>query len=552
MLMSSPFTSKFGTNYAAEGPEVEQIQLLLAEPTTKLHALEAEITQYKQKIRALKLERAELITFINGHKALLSPIRRMPRDVMEEIFLACLPTLRNSAMSAKDAPLLLGRVCSSWRTISLSTPRLWAGIHISQPSMIVDILPPEDRTRIWCEQALVTLRDAVLQWLSRSGECPLSISVQSSVYPVTTDVFGPNKAGILHMLLPFAPRWEHLEVSGCSPADLLSLPSFTPGDLQCLKSIDIDEGFLRSNDDDIPLWHTLSILGAENLTSAILSGNQFDPLLLPLPWGNLVHLTIHKNAAPPIPPFTMLTTKAILTRCNSLRTLRLWINTAANDMDAAAPLVHDSLELLELDCVGHVWTIARELCCHLRLPNLRAFIAKGQATLGEPVDDTYVNLQPFIEAAPLLEHVELFMDMFTKRSLRELLLALPASVRLLHLNRGGYITGTALVDNDILSLFSAPLDGSTSVACPGLEIFGIFHAGSFSDEDLAVFVGQRTENTNCRKLKDLAVRFERVRRVDIIPEIQSYIDDGLHVDLGYYQESQLSLLPFSGLRIELP
>ncbi|KAJ7782493.1 hypothetical protein DFH07DRAFT_704529, partial [Mycena maculata] len=59
---------------------------------------------------------------VEAHKA---PTRRLPLDFIQEIFVACLPTHWNCAMSASEAPVILGPVCSSWRSISLSTPRLW-------------------------------------------------------------------------------------------------------------------------------------------------------------------------------------------------------------------------------------------------------------------------------------------------------------------------------------------------------------------------------------------------------------------------------------------
>ncbi|KAF9480772.1 hypothetical protein BDN70DRAFT_804690, partial [Pholiota conissans] len=62
-----------------------------------------------------------------------SPIRRVPYDVLNEIFIQCLfphslrvderrPRLR----LIQNAPMVLCQVCSSWRTMALSTPNLWS------------------------------------------------------------------------------------------------------------------------------------------------------------------------------------------------------------------------------------------------------------------------------------------------------------------------------------------------------------------------------------------------------------------------------------------
>ncbi|KIM30836.1 hypothetical protein M408DRAFT_34889, partial [Serendipita vermifera MAFF 305830] len=50
--------------------------------------------------------------------AWLSPVRRLPAETLSKIFVfICEETW--------DAPLILGAVCSQWRSILLSTPRAW-------------------------------------------------------------------------------------------------------------------------------------------------------------------------------------------------------------------------------------------------------------------------------------------------------------------------------------------------------------------------------------------------------------------------------------------
>ncbi|KAF8988461.1 hypothetical protein BDQ17DRAFT_1257655, partial [Cyathus striatus] len=54
--------------------------------------------------------------------SLISPVWRLSHNILEEIFLACLPTDCNPCMSATEAPMLLTQVCSSWRSIAHLTP----------------------------------------------------------------------------------------------------------------------------------------------------------------------------------------------------------------------------------------------------------------------------------------------------------------------------------------------------------------------------------------------------------------------------------------------
>ncbi|KAJ7252099.1 hypothetical protein B0H12DRAFT_966255, partial [Mycena haematopus] len=123
--MSSPFASRLGTNYCPADEESAQIQGLLVEPCLRLKQLDDEIAVIRKALDTLTEEHDTIADYVAAHKALLSPVRRLPLDVIEGIFIACLPTHRNCVMSATEAPVILGRICSSWRTISLSTPRLW-------------------------------------------------------------------------------------------------------------------------------------------------------------------------------------------------------------------------------------------------------------------------------------------------------------------------------------------------------------------------------------------------------------------------------------------
>ncbi|KAJ7823981.1 hypothetical protein B0H14DRAFT_2369873 [Mycena olivaceomarginata] len=115
--MESRFSHRFNTNYVPSGEEIKIIQMNLVSHTQELARID-------ERIRELSAQRDQIQTHIDSHKALISHPRRLLVDILREIFVACLPVNRNAVMSAQEAPLLLGRICSAWRTIALSTPRL--------------------------------------------------------------------------------------------------------------------------------------------------------------------------------------------------------------------------------------------------------------------------------------------------------------------------------------------------------------------------------------------------------------------------------------------
>ncbi|KAJ7753313.1 hypothetical protein DFH07DRAFT_511142 [Mycena maculata] len=147
--MASPFASRLGTNYCPTDGKMVEIEALLIGPSLRMKRLDDEIAEIQKALTKLTEERDSLGAYIGAHKALVSPVRRLPRDMIQDIFMACLPTHR---MSAREAPVLLGRIYSSWRVISLSTPGLWVSLRIAVPGP-AKVVPPS-WNRGWRSPAL--------------------------------------------------------------------------------------------------------------------------------------------------------------------------------------------------------------------------------------------------------------------------------------------------------------------------------------------------------------------------------------------------------------
>ncbi|KAF8989742.1 hypothetical protein BDQ17DRAFT_1205824, partial [Cyathus striatus] len=123
--MDSSFQHHIGTNYVPSIEETRKIKDFLEKSAKEVHTIDNEINQLQQQLDLLQDKRSKVLDLVEPYRALISPARRLSRDILEEIFLACLPTDRNPCMSSTEAPLLLTRICSSWRSIAHSTPRLW-------------------------------------------------------------------------------------------------------------------------------------------------------------------------------------------------------------------------------------------------------------------------------------------------------------------------------------------------------------------------------------------------------------------------------------------
>lgn len=69
-------------------------------------------------------EKESLANFVRTHKAILSPSRRLPSELIFEIFRYYIENLEHSYLSEYTPPWALTHVCSRWRQIAVNTHML--------------------------------------------------------------------------------------------------------------------------------------------------------------------------------------------------------------------------------------------------------------------------------------------------------------------------------------------------------------------------------------------------------------------------------------------
>ncbi|KAJ3548724.1 hypothetical protein NMY22_g1161 [Coprinellus aureogranulatus] len=82
------------------------------------------------EISALLANRNAVKYSIRLYKGGLPPILRIPVEILNEIFLLCLPNTRYPSLRFSEAPLLLTRVCRLWKAVALGCAQLWTKVHI--------------------------------------------------------------------------------------------------------------------------------------------------------------------------------------------------------------------------------------------------------------------------------------------------------------------------------------------------------------------------------------------------------------------------------------
>ncbi|KAJ3744903.1 hypothetical protein DFH05DRAFT_1491358 [Lentinula detonsa] len=286
--VQSPFASVIGTNYVPSTAELEKVKDLLPQPQIELSKVLSEINRVQAALDDLLLQKQSIEEYIDAHKSLLSPVRRIPPETLAEIFIHCLPTdslyaVRNLA----EAPLIFTTICRDWRQIALNTPRLWRSLHFFLPSRLSDDVFSR-------RMAGITL------WLERSGSLPLSISFHDG-YENDTRIISQSRpamtVSLIRSLMHFSDRMQDVYLSLSSSSfpifDNLS-PSFP-----ILTSLHVRDKRLRKHDLNGtgsvgfgPLLHRMPALEKLELNGFNTRiGNNYRSL--PCNWKLLTELVIH-------------------------------------------------------------------------------------------------------------------------------------------------------------------------------------------------------------------------------------------------------------------
>ncbi|KAJ7502628.1 hypothetical protein B0H11DRAFT_2363514 [Mycena galericulata] len=502
--MSSPFTLKLGTNYSPKDEEIAEIKALLIEPSLRLKSLNDEIADLQRAIEKLEEQRDGLDAHIEAHTALISPLRRMPPDMIQEIFMACLPTHRNCVMSAKEAPVLLGRICSSWRTLSLSTPRLWSRLHIVEPTLI-----HPDASKAF-EEKLAQRLEITKTWLGRSGQCPLSISFQCAY---TRDKSLSNSQDFMQAILLFASRWKNIEF-GISPLLLATTAHLTEADVPTLNSLVIHHIDVRTS--ETFHWESLGLLRAPKLSRFSVSMASVDLLAFPLCWNQVTHFSISGTYANEGTPITTEIVLQVFAQCRQLRTCKMSVE---DDFDSGhktvGPIVRlSSLDTFDLTCLVDLPTTVDRLLAHLSLPILISAISNSQV------------YSRTTETSGLSTHLHPCDGFFT---------GLPHGLGKIHF-RDFIYPSQGLLDvshHNLLQLL--PL---------GLREFKIDDCEAFSDVQVAASIISRA---SAGTLSRVTIAFSRRMEWDILPELRAFIVAGLHVELKYRRPVISTCSPWEGL-----
>ncbi|KAF7346540.1 hypothetical protein MSAN_01882100 [Mycena sanguinolenta] len=499
--MESPFSSYFHTNYVPSSEEFQCIQMDLALRAQELARLDARISD-------LTAQRDQLQAYVDSHKALISHPRRLPPDIVCEIFAACLPTERNAVMSAQEAPLLLSRICSAWRTIALSTPRLWASLHVPFEWVLLN----QSRTL------------AVVQWLQRSGARPISLSVTFDDFEwadesSTDESFG--RSALLRSLADFSARWRHVELMQLSSSRARELAGMRTPTLESLKLTgDVSGSKLAALD-------ILRVPTLRNLIVHSWSSDHLDDIVLtmPLVWDQLTHLTFQCNRNRR--GFLLRNVLVVLERCKRLVSLEVRLRDSVEF--ASDPMLLPCLEILIVEGSMQAQSLSYFID-HVSMPGLRKFRIPPLEVHGSFSFASLGTRSPLIESLEIVD-----LPSFTDQSLSEILQSLQSLHKLV-------VSDGESRTTQLLNLLTPKLNAETAL-CPSLQELVINYCGGLEKSTLDAFVQGRAE----LGFRHLEFKHPQVPGILSEDHIQSIISQGLKISIVQAETWIQPFTPWTGL-----
>ena len=189
----SPLRHLLKSNAAPSDSEIITIRALITDAEASIEELHC---RFPTSDPASQIIESQLLKSIEAHRALLSPVRCLPSEILQEIFFYYAdnprPNVRIAAM-----PWRLGHISHRWREIALSLPSLWDNI----PKIYLYEAGPEP-----------TYFRALIYLLRRSGTSPtLKLDIIGHPFGSLRKVH-KKPTGIIKEIIRHSERIEQLRI----------------------------------------------------------------------------------------------------------------------------------------------------------------------------------------------------------------------------------------------------------------------------------------------------------------------------------------------------
>ncbi|KAK0479845.1 hypothetical protein EDD18DRAFT_1364106 [Armillaria luteobubalina] len=217
---NAQITKLLQTNAPPTPIQRKSLEAALSEAPDRIAELDSLILSTTSLLRYLTKDRNQAIENQANAKKILSPSRRLPTELLTDIFIRCssLHDRSDSPLDPSAFPWTLSHVCRKWRDVAIATPELWSSICLNfmhdrflngscvrEAAFMLGVIL--DRARPHDLDVFILFKDDI----SMHPSCV--VLLPTVLYWKSLEVYGPrNKLGFLSPCRGFFPRLETVQV----------------------------------------------------------------------------------------------------------------------------------------------------------------------------------------------------------------------------------------------------------------------------------------------------------------------------------------------------
>ncbi|KAK7449787.1 hypothetical protein VKT23_013263 [Stygiomarasmius scandens] len=481
-----PFNpSLLTTNMVPNDDDMHRIRETCAEHSQDLSRMNAQIERLQASLDAIILKRDTLQSKLSSLQSIMSPLRTLPPEVLQAVFMHCLELF--PIISAREAPVLLTRICSKWRSVAIDTPALWASFHVA----LTGARHPFESYDSTCN----AIRDGLQTFLLRSSPLPVNVSLCSGYYspgPYSEDMTGEvNRT--LDVIVPHHKRWKYINLQ--LPAQCMDsvehlrgedLPNLETAVISCSHGVSLQPVVASPFFENAPRLQRLSLWARDHAVMFKLIGSAS--------WARLTHFIIcfsyWEESSTVLEQIAMLRVCVNLEECT--------ITLPGINSETPPPLTNLAITLPKLkkiviDCFfpSQVMT---SLLDSLVLPELRELILDGNLA------QLPLNVSVILSATNLLQKSSCSLTHFGFRGNLGRPFPLPLSwdngamvflLRLMPELNTLNLSHTELMTEALLEAFCTVSPDSGEILCPKLAQIEFSDSAAITEQKLVHFISTR-------------------------------------------------------------
>ncbi|KAK0227272.1 hypothetical protein EDD85DRAFT_853257 [Armillaria nabsnona] len=215
---SPEFTTLMATNVVPTHFQAGQLHASIQRLDPSIHEIQAEIDMLRNTAASLESQLLRLTAIRRDYKGALSPIRRLPGEVLAEILRSTRECRRSKGyyvsgfdvFNLSDGPWYLGQVCSAWRVaVETFCPDLWSELTIEFPEGLQTSAIPFP----FFGRNMVALLERALE---RSRSCHLDFAFRYTGYNEISATYSEAEEDVMKqcfdLLLTHSTRWRSVEL----------------------------------------------------------------------------------------------------------------------------------------------------------------------------------------------------------------------------------------------------------------------------------------------------------------------------------------------------